>query len=93
MSDDWMGMSTRPGGALVAPGLLQTVFRKQAKKNAIAKERRKAAEERRLRSRHGGGTMVQLGHTRTSPARAQVKARPRVTQEDILISDRLCVFS
>ena len=28
MSDDWMGMSTRPGGALVAPGLLQSVSRK-----------------------------------------------------------------
>ena len=47
-----MGMSTRPGGALVAPGLLQNESRKQADNHAIAKERRKAAEERRLRSRH-----------------------------------------
>ena len=53
MSDNWMGMSTRPGWALVASVLLQTVSTKQAEHNAIAKERRKAATERRLRSRQG----------------------------------------
>ena len=69
MSHDWMGMSTRPGGALVAPGLLQTVSGKQAEKNAIAKERRKAAEERRLRSRHGGGDDGPSGPHKDKPGK------------------------
>ena len=52
-----MGLATRPGGALVAPALLKGVAQKQSEKNAIAKERRKAGEERRLRSKDysGGG--------------------------------------
>ena len=55
MSEDWMGLATRPGGALVAPALLKGVAQKQSEKNAIAKERRKAAEERRFRSKDYGG--------------------------------------
>ena len=51
MSEDWMGLSSRPGGALVAPGLLKSVSVKQAEKNVISKERRKAAEEKRFRSK------------------------------------------
>ena len=77
MSDDWMGMSTRPDGALVAPGLLQSVSRKQAEKNAIAKERRKAAEERRLRSRHGGGDDGPPGPHKDKPAKGPGKGKAK----------------
>ena len=35
MSDDWMGLATRPGGAIVAPSLLKNVVRRQAGKHAI----------------------------------------------------------
>ena len=57
-----MGLSTGPGGALVAPGILKSVSAKQAEKNAIHKDHRKAAEEQRLRHRSdndgGGGSGV-----------------------------------
>ena len=75
MSDDWMGMSTRPGGALVAPDILQTVVRTQAEKNAIAKERRKTAEERRLRSRHGGGDDGPPGPHKDKPGKGKGKSK------------------
>ena len=90
MSDGWMRMSTRPGGALVAPGLLQTVSRKQVEKNAIAKERRKALRRGVSAPAMREETMVQLGHTRTSPVRATAKAKVMM-QEDICKAIA-CVF-
>ena len=51
-----MGLATRPSDALVAPALPICVAQKQSEKNAIAKERRKANEERRFRTKaYGGG--------------------------------------
>ena len=53
MPEGCVGASTRPGVASAAPGLLQTVSRKQAERNAIAKEWCDAAEEERLSFRQG----------------------------------------
>ena len=83
MSEDWMGLSSRPGGALVAPGLLKSVSVKQAEKNVISKERRKAAEERRFRTKvHDQNEREPKAKARARRARTDSRTR-QLTEVDL----------
>ena len=53
-SEHWLGTGRRKGGVLVAPALAKHVAEKVRDEHAVAKERRKAREERRLAPAAGG---------------------------------------
>ena len=50
-----MGLSKRKGGVLINPELSRHVATKVQEETAVAKERRKAREERKLGGKKGGG--------------------------------------
>jgi hypothetical protein len=55
-ADHWMGMGSRPGGAIVVSSLTQHVSSKMEAESRILKERRKAGENRvALHGQRGGG--------------------------------------
>jgi hypothetical protein len=54
-ADHWMGMGSRPGGAIVVSALTQHVSSKMEAESRILKERRKAGENRSALGIRGGG--------------------------------------
>jgi hypothetical protein len=57
-AEHWMGSNRRKGGILINPALMKHVAEKVKDETSVAKERRKAKEERRLAPAHkkkGGG--------------------------------------
>lgn len=58
-SEHWMGSGRRKGGVLVSPALAKHVATRAREETEVAKERRKAKEERRMApGRKGGGRGV-----------------------------------
>ena len=54
LAEDMMGWGIQKGGALVSPALTRFAANKAAERSSIMKEKRKFAEEMRLRKPGGG---------------------------------------
>jgi len=67
-AEHWMGLGKRRGGAVINPALTRHVAGRVQEETAVAKERRKAREERRLAPKSEGGNAK--GEAKGGAARA-----------------------